>query len=256
MTAKRIKVSAVSYLNSKPLIYGLEHTDIIQEIDLSLDIPADCANKLLTDQVDIGLVPIAILPKLKEYHILTDFCIGADGPVSSVNLYSQVPMENIETILLDYQSRTSVMLCRVLAKNHWKINPNWKNATTGFEAEINGSTAGLIIGDRTFGKKNTYNYTFDLAEEWKKFTGLPFVFACWVANKKLPEDFVLRFSKSIAFGIENKEFAIQEWIAKNQQQVDVREYLEKFISYPLNVKKRTAMELFLNYCHDLESSNS
>ncbi len=245
---KKIKVSAVSYLNSKPLIYGLLNTDIADAIELSLDIPSLCAKKLLNDEADIGLIPIAILPKLKEYFILSDYCIGADGAVSSVNLYSDVPLSEIENILLDYQSRTSVMLCQVLAKYYWKINPEWINADDNFVQEIKGTSAGVIIGDRTFDKKGVYKYTFDLALEWKNFTGLPFVFACWVANKKLPDDFVERFNKSIAFGIENKEAAIQEWIDKSDSKVDVREYLEKYISYPLNHQKRMGMELFLNYC--------
>jgi len=245
---KKIRVSAVSYLNSKPLIYGLENSDFKNEIDLSLDIPSVCADKLLNDGADIGLIPIAILPKMREYYILSDYCIGADGAVNSVNLYSEVPLNEITTILLDYQSRTSVMLCQVLAKFYWKINPNWIDANENFEQEIKGTNAGVIIGDRTFDKKDVYKYTFDLALEWKSFTGLPFVFACWVANKKLHDDFVERFNKTIAFGIENKEAAIQEWIAKSDSKVDVREYLEKFISYPLNHQKRMGMELFLNYC--------
>ncbi len=245
----KIKISAVSYLNSKPLIYGLVHTDIANDIALSLDIPSVCANKLLNDEVDIGLVPIAILPLLKnDYFILSDYCIGADGAVFSVNLYSDVPLDMIETILLDYQSRTSVMLCKILAKYYWKINPEWKNTDADFESDIQGATAGLIIGDRTFGMGKSHPHIFDLASEWKAFTGLPFVFACWVANKKLPDDFILRFNQSIAFGIQNKEAAIQEWVGKSQQQVDVREYLEKYISYPLNHQKRMGMELFLNYC--------
>ena len=248
---KKIKVSAVSYLNSKPLIYGLENTAIKDEIELSLDIPSVCSDKLLQNVVDIGLIPVAILPQLSEYHILSDYCIGADGAVSSVNLYSEVPLENIKSILLDYQSRTSVLLCKVLAKHFWKINPDWKETDSGYETEVKNSTAGLIIGDRTFGKEKNYNYVYDLASEWKAFTGLPFVFACWVANKKLTGDFIKRFNESISFGIENKEAAILEWIEKTNQQVDVREYLEKYISYPLNNKKRMAMELFLNYCSSL-----
>lgn len=249
---KKIKISAVSYLNSKPLIYGLLHTNFKDEIELSLDIPSVCADKLLNDGADIGLVPIAILPMMKEYFILSDYCIGADGAVLSVNLYSDVSLDKIENILLDYQSRTSVMLCKVLAKHYWNINPNWINANDNFEEDIKGTTAGVIIGDRTFGMIDRHQYTFDLALEWKNFTDLPFVFACWVANKKLPEDFIERFNKTIAFGIENKEAAIQEWIAKSNSKIDVREYLEKYISYPLNHKKRQGMELFLNYCSTLQ----
>src|ERR1043165_5988838 len=109
-----IRVSAVNYLNSKPFIFGLQNSDIINEIDLQLDIPSVCADKLEENKVDIGLVPVAILPELEEHHIISDYCIGADGEVSSVLLLSDVPLDEIKSIHLDYQSRTSVMLAQVL----------------------------------------------------------------------------------------------------------------------------------------------
>jgi len=118
-----IKVSCVRYLNSQPFIYGLKNNPVINEIDLSLDIPSVCAEKLLNGNVDIGLVPIAVIPELKESHIISDYCIGADGKVETVLLLSDVPLEKIETVLLDYQSRTSVLLVKMLAGKFWKISP-------------------------------------------------------------------------------------------------------------------------------------
>ena len=120
---KKVKVSVVSYLNSKPFIFGLQQSHIINDIDLSLDIPAVCAQKLLEDKVDIGLIPVATIPLLKEKYILSDYCISAIGKVASVLLYSEVPLEKIEKVILDYQSRTSVQLVQVLAKHFWKIKP-------------------------------------------------------------------------------------------------------------------------------------
>ncbi|NQX96939.1 MAG: hypothetical protein HRT73_03545 [Flavobacteriales bacterium] len=101
MRVKKIKVSAVSYLNTLPFIYGINNSEVMEGIDLSLDIPSDCAKKLLSGEVDLGLVPIAILPQLKEYHIISDYCIGAEGKVDSVALYSDVPLNEIEYIYLD-----------------------------------------------------------------------------------------------------------------------------------------------------------
>ena len=132
----KIKLSVVSYLNSKPFIFGLEKPWMKEHIELELDIPSVCAMKLLTGKVDVGLVPIAILPELKEYHLLTDYCIGANGDVNSVLLVSQVPLESISRVLLDYQSRTSVLLTRVLAKRFWKINPEWEAAEADYESTI------------------------------------------------------------------------------------------------------------------------
>ena len=186
----KIKISAVSYQNTIPFLYGMENSEFIdRNTCVSLDIP-----KLLDNEVDIGLVPIAILPQLSEFEIITDYCIGAEGDVKSVLLLSDVPLNKIEKVYLDYQSRTSVNLLIVLAQNFWKINPVFKHARPGYESEITGKTAGVVIGDRTFALKKNYKYAYDLAGEWTKFTGLPFVFACWVSNKKIDFDFIKQFN--------------------------------------------------------------
>ncbi|HNK30623.1 MAG TPA: hypothetical protein PKG65_16940, partial [Ferruginibacter sp.] len=108
--AQKIKVGAVSYLNTKPLIYGFEQGLMKDEVELLIDYPSKIASLLQTNQVDIGLVPVAIIPTLEEHHIISDYCIGCDGEVASVCLFSEVPLAEVSTILLDYQSRTSVAL--------------------------------------------------------------------------------------------------------------------------------------------------
>src|SRR5580765_7131161 len=144
----KIKVSVVSYLNSAPFIYGINHSDVIKEIELSYDIPSQCAEKLINNQVDVGLVPVAIIPELKESYIISDYCIGAIGKVNSVLLLSEVPLQKIKIILLDYQSRTSVELIKIISKEHWHIHPEFKNADENYELGINENIAGLVIGDR------------------------------------------------------------------------------------------------------------
>jgi chorismate dehydratase len=249
---EKIKISVVSYLNSKPFIYGLQHSELLNEIDLQLDIPSVCAQKLLNGKVDIGLIPVAIIPKLKEYHIVSDYCIGAVGKVTSVILYSNVPLKEIKNILLDYQSRTSVILVKVLAKFLWKISPQWIPATENFENNVEGTTAAVIIGDRTFGLKNKYAYSYDLAEEWQKFTQLPFVFACWVANKKLPDKFIDMFNHSLKQGLDSRPTLIEELRASHKYATDIELYLNKSISYDYDVPKKQALELFLNYIAKLD----
>lgn len=240
-----IKISAVSYSNSVPFIYGLRNHPVNKQIDLSLDIPADCAKKLLSKEVDLGLVPVAIIPQLPEAHIVSDFCIGADGPVETVCLYSDVPLNQIETVLLDYQSRTSVKLVQYLAKNSWNINPNWKNAEHDFINQIEGTTAAVVIGDRTFGLNEKHVYVIDLAEEWKKHTDLPFVFAAWVSNRKLPEDFISEFNSALEVGLANRNVSVMETNANSDH--DLVRYVQKVISYNLDEKKRQAMKLFLGW---------
>ena len=214
---------------------------------MQFDIPSVCAEKLLKNEVDIGIVPVAIIPLLKEAHILSDYCIGAVGAVNSVVLYSCVPLNEIEFIELDYQSRTSVMLTKILAKNFWKINPQWVNAEKNYENNISEKRAGVVIGDRTFALKDKYPFTFDLSEEWMKFTGLPFVFACWVANKKLPEKFIFEFSEAIKYGVNHRKELIEELQKNNSYPTDVSHYLMKSISYDLDASKKKALDLFLSY---------
>jgi len=243
----KIKVSAVSYLNSRPFIYGLENSDVKNEINLQLDIPSVCATKLIENKVDMGLVPVAILPDLDEYHILSDYCIGADGAVGSVLLLSDVPLDEIKTILLDNQSRTSVELVQVLANKFWKIQPLWRDAKENYETLIRGTTAGVVIGDRTFPLQNKFKYVYDLAAEWKKFTSMPFVFACWVSNKKLPDDFIERFNHALKEGLASKSKVIEQYKNDHKTGFDVKDYLENKLSYTLDEKKREALDLFLGY---------
>ena len=247
----KIKISAVSYLNSKPFIYGLQQSNILNQIDLQLDTPSDCAQKLIDGKIDIGLIPVAVIPNLPQHYIISDYCIGAHGKVASVMLYSNVPPDKIKTILLDYQSRTSVMLVKVLAKYFWKINPVWVNATTDFENNITDSIAAVIIGDRTFGLENKYTYTYDLAQEWHWFTQLPFVFACWVANKQLPTPFITQFNAALKFGLDNRETLIDELNASKKYNTDISFYLNNNIKYDYDDEKKQALQLFLKYCEEV-----
>ncbi|CAN5429576.1 menaquinone biosynthesis protein [soil metagenome] len=248
----KIKISIVSYLNSKPFIKGLQASKLMTEIDLQLDIPSVCAKKLIEGQVDIGLIPVAVLPLLKEKYIISDYCIGAVGKVASVMLYSDVPLNEIETVLLDYQSRTSVTLVKVLAKNFWKINPAWIQAEADYEKNVSGTTAAVIIGDRTFGLENKYKFSYDLAEEWQKYTGLPFVFACWVANKQLPENFIQEFNSALKIGLELRPELIIELQKSNKYSTNIDVYLNQNIHYGYDSAKKQALELFLSHMANLE----
>lgn len=244
MKNSTLKISAVSYVNSRPFVYGIENAGLLKDYTLSLDTPSECADKLIQKKVDLGLIPIATIPKLKEYFILPDFCIGANGPVTTVILYSDVPLKEIKTIILDNQSRTSAQLVRVLAKYFWKVPPEWIDAKDGYEKNIKGTTAGLVIGDRNFSLSGKHKHAFDLAEEWKLFTGLPFVFACWVANRELSDSLTIPFYKSLLFGIDNREVVIKQLSDKFDENV-IRNYLNKYIYFSLDSAKRIAMDLFL-----------
>ena len=246
-----IKISCVNYLNSKPFIFGLQHSGIKDEIELQLDYPSACAKKLGENMVDIGLIPVAALNEMEDYHIISDYCIGADGDVGSVLLASDVPLHLIQNILLDYQSRTSVILARILAEKFWKITPHFHETRQNYETVIGGTTAGIIIGDRTFALKSKFKYIYDLAHEWKLFTNLPFVFACWVANKDLDRNFVKHFNEALRFGLMNCEAVVSQFKAESGAEFDVRDYLENKISYAFDERKKFSLELFQNYSNEI-----
>ncbi len=246
-----VRISVVSYLNTLPFVYGIEHSASLKKHDFNVtkDIPSVCAEKLFTGQTDIGLVPVVAISAIKNAEIITDFCIGAEGTVKTVMLLSDVPLSEIKTVLLDYQSRTSVKLVQVLAKNLWKISPVFLPAQVGFEAQIHSTTAGVVIGDRIFNLLDTdYPYRYDLAEEWFKMTGLPFVFAAWVSSQKLNNQFLSDFNSALNFGINHIDDVVREYnIAHANNSIPLLHYLTKDISYSLSEQKREAMQLFLNF---------
>lgn len=209
-------------------------SDILHAIDLSLDIPSVCANKLIENQVDIGLVPVAALLHIKDYHIISNYCIGANGAVDSVFIFSNKPILEIETLQLDAQSNTSNLLSKVLLKYHWKINPEL--------VEKGVSDAIVQIGDRTFLNRNQFKYHYDLALEWHKFTGLPFVFAVWASNKIISDDFKTAFNAALEYGLNHRMEMIAD--LEEVKNIDLEDYLMKKIDFNLDQDKLAALAKF------------
>jgi chorismate dehydratase len=234
----------VSYLNTRPLVYGLKLPPISEEIELIEDNPARLADMLMKNEIDVGLIPIAIIPQLKEYHIASDYCIGTEAEVASVCLFSEVPLEKIEKVYLDYQSRSSAALLRWLMKESWGIHPELVQATgEEYRKEIRGTTAGLVIGDRAFEQRKISTFIYDLASEWRQITGLPFVFAAWISNKQLPADFIDRFNAANAVGLKH----IDEIVAALRYDLfDLKKYYTLHLSYDLDDQKKKGMKLFLD----------
>ena len=232
----------MSYLNTKPLIYGFEKGMMKEEVELVMDYPANIASMLLNDEIDIGLVPVAVLPALKQYHLISDYCIACDGEVASVCLFSEVPINEIETILLDYQSKTSVALLKILLKDHWNINPKLADTSSGYELSIENTTGGLVIGDRALAQRNQSKYCYDLGLAWKELTGLPFVFAVWVSNKPMDKQFIEKFNMTNSYGLDN----LGGIVAKNNfSSYDLDYYFKKNIIFKPEIDKLEVITLFL-----------
>ncbi len=242
---QKIKVGAVSYLNTKPLLYGFEKGMMKEAVELMIDHPGNIATALLNGTIDIGLVPVAILPQMNNYFIVSDYGITADGAVASVCLFSEVPLVQIETVLLDYQSRTSVELVQYLFKNYWKKEVVFKKADTDFLNHINGTTAAVVIGDRAFKQRAISSFVFDLGEAWKLHTGLPFVFAAWVSNKPMSQPFISAFNDANNYGLQH----LQQVVAANPYTYfNLYIYYTQYIQYKLDDAKLQGMQLFLDWC--------
>jgi chorismate dehydratase len=223
-------------------LYGIKRSELMDRIELVEEYPARIAAMLVNDEIDVGLVPVAIIPLLKEAHIITDYCIGTEGDVASVALFSEVPMEEITTVLLDYQSRTSVNLAKILLKEYWKKDVALVDAKEDFRSAIKRTTAAIVIGDRALEQRMRSAYVYDLGTAWKAHTGLPFVFAAWVANKELGAAFKEAFNRANGYGISH----IADVVAENEYPVyDLTKYYTENISYRLTDDKRKALALFL-----------
>jgi chorismate dehydratase len=241
---KRWRIGAVSYLNTRPLLLGIEQESFLKSIDLVKSYPANIAQDLLSGKIDIGLVPVAIIPQLTHPHIISNYVIGTNGAVASVALFSQVPIDEIKSIYLDYQSRTSVQLLKILLAQFWKKEVEFLAATEGYIDQISGTTAGLIIGDRALDNLNKFPYMYDLGLAWKQHTGLPFVFAAWVANQPIPAEFMAAFDAANGYGVARLEEVIS-LIPANEQVYDLHKYYTENISYVYDEEMKQGLERFL-----------
>ncbi len=240
---EKIKISAVSYLNTKPFIYGIYRSELAELVDLQLDIPSECARKLAAGEVDMALAPVAVLPEIPEPHVVSDYCIGAEGAVKTVCLFSEKPLGEVRRVYLDFHSKTSVELTRLLCREHWKIAPELLPAPPDFLEKIGGDTAALVIGDRAIGLENRFEFVEDLGEAWSAWSGLPFVFAAWVSRRPLPGEFLEKFNAGLRLGIESLPELLK--ILPAMPGFDVEDYFRRCIRYDLDEAKWAGMNLFL-----------
>lgn len=242
--SKRWRIGAVSYLNTRPFLLGIEQSGLMDQVELVKAYPAQIAQSLLEDSIDIGLVPVAVIPLLKDPHYISAYCIGAEQAVASVAIFSEVPIDQIEKVYLDHQSRTSVQLARLMMELYWEKEIEWLEADPDYINKIGGTTAGVIIGDRALVAQNRFAYVYDLASAWHKYTGLPFVFATWVANKPIPEDFIKQFDAANAYGLNHLDEVIAG-IGQEEKVYDLKKYYTQNISYEFTEAKKQGLSLFL-----------
>ena len=245
---EKIKVGIVNYLNTRPLLYGLQRAAIKDKIELIEEYPSRLAELLKNDIIDIGLIPVAVLPEIPDYKIVGDYCIAAEGEVASVCLFSEVPMNEIKKVYLDYQSRSSVALLKWLMKEYWGSNAELITAKDdSFRQEIKGTTAGLVIGDRALQQRKISTFIYDLSSEWRRITGLPFVFAAWISKTEFSHEFIDEFNKANGLGLQY----LNEIAAANPfPDFDLKKYYQFHINYLLDERKRKGMQKFIEILHE------
>lgn len=224
-------------------MYGFDNEAIQSIFDINYEIPAQVAQSLIHNRTDIGLVPVAAIPSIPHAQIIGTYGIAADGPVKSVCLYSDVPIHDIEAVYLDYQSRTSVRLCQLLIEEYWQKAVTWLDADDQYIEKIQGSTAGVIIGDRALQQLNQFKYVYDLSFYWKEHTGLPFVFAAWVSNKPIATADIVTFNQACEQGLHNIEAIAAQF---QIDYYDLEKYYSQDIHYALDEKKLEGLSLFLH----------
>ena len=237
-----VRIAAINYLNTIPFIYGLEARMAPGTIAMQFCTPAESAALLRDDKADVGIMPVAAVPDLADPHIISDWCIGATGKVASVVLCSGRPIEEVEEIQLDVDSRTSVLLTRYLCRAKWGIAPRFIPFDSTRQ-RIDPTACQLLIGDKALLHASEFPYVYDLAEEWISLKGLPFVFAAWTANKPLDPKFIESFNQALEYGIRH----IPEAVAKYNHQFPgdyACQYLQDNISFALDGEKRAGLTEF------------
>lgn len=239
----KVKIGAVSYLNALPLLHGIKNDNQLnREIELEINYPAQLVEEFANGNYDIALMPVASLLLFPNSKIVSHYGIGAVGSVASVCIFSNQPIETCTNIILDYQSRTSILLAQILLKEYWQIDLKIERGDANYINNIQGNTAGVIIGDRAMQNLSNFKYVYDLAEYWQKLTNLPFIFAGWIAQKDFDDQFILNFDEAQELGLK----AIPQIV--NDLEIDyydMQRYYEKDIVYQLSGEMIKGLDLFL-----------
>jgi chorismate dehydratase len=259
---KRLRISAISYLNTAPLMWDFEHGDAAAGFDISYTLPALCAASLGHGTADIGIVPAAAYASIADLRILPGVAIASRRAVRSILLVSKVPAEQVRTVALDSSSLTSVALTKVWFAKCWGGGRTFASMAPDIEQMLASHDAALVIGDPALQIDRSRYVTYDLAEEWIRFTGKPFVFAFWAVRQAAMKDLspsldlAALFQESRDHGLESKniEQIAHEWSPRVElSEADVRSYLTESIYYSLDSLCLDGLDLFYRYAAECDA---
>ena len=257
---RRLRISAISYLNTAPLMWDFEHGDTGSQFDISYTLPSACARALEAGTADIGIIPAAASSQIAGLQVLSGVAIASRRAVRSILLVSKMPVDKIRSIALDTSSLTSVALAKVLFEKWLGGGRTFQPMAPNLEQMLAVCDAGLLIGDPALQVDRTRYHTLDLAEEWIRHTGKPFVFAFWaVRGQALAEaapslDLPAIFQESRDHGLEpeNLRAICKEWSPRLQLSEDeVRNYLTENIHYELDAGCLEGLQLFYRYAAEI-----
>lgn len=247
----RLRVGAVSFLNTKPLIYPLLNGELpTDNLVLSVHVPSRLATLLSEGELDVGLIPIIEYFRARDpgagYCILPGISIASQGSVQSIQLFSRVPIQDIQRIALDTSSRSSIALLKILLAEKYRIHPEFTSCPPSVAPAEAEAEAVLLIGDAALKHLGATEYSVDLGAEWHELTGLPFVYACWVARGGVClGDTSKLLCKAKAKGIEQiPEIARIEARKLGLSETLCRNYLQHYIHYDLDESAIAGIELF------------
>jgi chorismate dehydratase len=253
---KPLRISAISYLNTAPLMWDFEHGYAGKAFDISYTVPSQCAANLAAASADIGIIPAAAHATIPGLVILPGVAIASRKPVRSILLVSKVPLEEIRSVALDTSSLTSVALTKVLFAKWWGPGRTFTSMAPDIDKMLAEHDAGLVIGDTALKIDRSRCMTYDLAEEWIRFTGKPFVFAFWAVRQAALNDtpseldLATLFQKSRDHGLEpaNLDQIVREWAPRlGLSEVEIRTYLTQNIYYDLDAGCVEGLQLFYRY---------
>ena len=257
----RLRISAISFLNTAPLMWDFEHGDAGRHFDIDYTIPSRCAAALSAAEADIGIIPAVTYAEIHDLVILPGIAIAAKDSVRSILLISKKPLEDVRTVATDTSSRTSVALTQILFAKFWGGHREFIPRPPALDDMLKDNDAALLIGDSALqvSLHDSPYRLYDLGHEWKALTGKPFVFAFWAVrlgslNRRPPGlDLIATFQQSREHGLqpENVNVIADEWAARlSMTHAEVVEYLTKNIDYRLNRENHAGLQLFLQYAHE------
>ena len=251
-----MRISAISYLNTAPLMWDFEHGSASSEFKISYTVPSQCAAELARGTADIGIIPAAAYATIPNLVIIPGVAIASKQPVRSILLVSNKPLENIRTVALDNSSLTSVALTRVLFEKFWGGERTFTSAAPDLDSMLASNDAALLIGDPALKVDRSRYQTWDLAEEWIRFTGKPFVFAFWAVREEALNntalDLTAVFNQSRDHGLQsnNLEQIVRTWSPKlGITEQAGRDYLTRSIHFHLDDDCLDGLRLFYAYAH-------